>query len=257
MGSEMCIRDRYNPDHDAWKCGYVHLKKLPTTIHVRFDNYTVDVGAGVGVVVLAPRKVFWSFRTHGVTEAGRKGREVKVSRHQFALAPERIRPVHSGEGTSMGALTAMLDKTYGMGADAWWFHVYVILSRVRHIGHLLLYGLPPKSLFERGPPAWLRECLKEFDLRIRDTEQRAEGLLSNCDNFKVYERRASTAADAGRGLSQTSCMVDKVQHRNGKRDLEHIMPGPEASDTCTEVVFPPHSASGRVPTLLQLSLIHI
>ena len=98
--------------------------------------------------------------------------------------------------------------------------------------------------------AWLRECLKEFDLRIRDTEQRAERLLLNCDNFKVYERLASTAADAGRGLSQTSCMADKVQHRNGKRDLEHIMPGPEASDTCTEVLLP-HSASGQVPASLQ------
>ena len=150
----------------------------------------------------------------------------------------------------MGALTAMLDKNHGMSEEQWWFHIYVILSRARHIGHLLLYGLPPKSLFESGPPAWLRECLKEFDLRIRDTEQLAERLLLNCDNFKVYERRASTAADAGRGLSQTSCMADKVQHRNGKRDLEHIMPGPEASDTCTEV-FLPHSASGRVPASLQ------
>ena len=133
----------------------------------------------------------------------------------------------------MGALTAMLDKNHGMSEEQWWFHIYAILSRVRHIGHLLLYGLPPKSLFESGPPAWLRERLKEFDLRIRDTEQRAEGLLSKCDTFKVYERRSLTAVDAGRGLSQTSCMADKVQHRNGKRDLEHIMPGLEASDTCT------------------------
>ena len=242
---------RHNPDHDAWSRGYVYLKKLPSAILVRFDNYTVDVGFGVGVVVLRPTKCTWKFLTHDVTEAGRKPREVTVIRYQFALAPEKIRTAQSGQGMSMGALTAMLDVNHGMDPEQWWFHVYVILSRARHIGHLLLYGLPPKSLFESGPPAWLRERLKEFDLRIRDTEQRAEGLLSNCDNFKVYERRSSTAADAGRGLSQTSGMADKVQHRNGKRDLEHIMPGPEASDTCTEVVFPCHSASGRAPTSLQ------
>ena len=45
---------RYNPEHDAWKRGYVYLNKLPPSIHVRFDNCTVDVGFGVGVVVLEP-----------------------------------------------------------------------------------------------------------------------------------------------------------------------------------------------------------
>ena len=123
----------------------------------------------------------------------------------------------------MGALTAMLDKTYGMDADAWWFHVYVILSRVRHIGHLLLYGLPPRWLFEKGPPDWLDEGLRQFDLRKRETEQRAGSLSLNFNNFKVYERRSSNAADSGRGVSHEFCLPDEVQHQNGKRDFVHSM----------------------------------
>ena len=119
-----------------------------------------------------------------------------------------------------------------MNDEQWWFCVYVILSRVRHIGHLLLYGLPPKSLFESGPPAWLRLCLREFDLRIRDTDQRAEGLLPNFNNSNVYERRSSTAADSGRGVSQEFCLPDEVQHQNGKRDFAHIMREREESKGC-------------------------
>ena len=69
----------------------------------------------------------------------------------------------------------------------------------------------------------MRVCLREFDLRIRDTEQRAERLLLNFNNFKVYERRSSTAADAGRGVSQEFCLPDEVQHQNGKRDFAYIM----------------------------------
>ena len=134
----------------------------------------------------------------------------------------------------MGALTAMLDKNHGMDDEQWWFHVYVILSRARHIGHLLLYGLPPKSLFEKGPPAWLRSRLRDFDLRTRETEKWAERLLLKLGNFEVYERGSPTAADAGRGVSQELCIADKVQHRNGKRDLEHIMSEPETSDASAE-----------------------
>ena len=123
----------------------------------------------------------------------------------------------------MGALTAMLDKTYGMDADAWWFHVYVILSRVRHIGHLLLYGLPPRWLFEKGPPDWLDEGLRQFDLRKRETEQRAGSLSLNFNSFKVYERRSSNAADSGRGVSHEFWLPDEVQHQNRKRDFVHSM----------------------------------
>ena len=157
---------------------------------------------------------------------------IKVTRYQYALAPERIHTAQSGQGMGMGALTAMLDKKHGMDDDAWWFHVYVILSRARHIGHLLLYGLPPKWIFEKGPPAWLRVCLREFDLRIRDTEQRAERLLLNFNNFKVYERRSSTAADSGRGVPQEFGLPDEVQHQNGKRDFAHIMREREESKGC-------------------------
>ena len=223
---------RHNPDHDAWKRGYVYLNKLPTTVHVRFDNYTVDVGFGLGVVVLGATKCTYAFLSHDKIERGRRPRVVNVTRSQFALAPERIRTAQSAQGVSMGALTAMLDTTHCMDADAWWFHVYVILSRARHIGHLLLYGLPPKWIFEKGPPAWLRVCLREFDLRIRDTEQRAERLLLNFHFFNVYERRSSTAADSGRGVSQEFCLPDELQHQNGKRDFAHTMREREESKGC-------------------------
>jgi hypothetical protein len=46
--------------------------------------------------------------------------------------------------------------------------MYVMLSRVRHIDQLLIFGLPPKSMFSRGPPSWVRDgltCLAELQRR--------------------------------------------------------------------------------------------
>ena len=237
---------RRNSEHEAWVRGYAYLKYMPKSIHVLFDGCTVDVGFGVGVVVLEPTSATWDFLTHDVTEAGRKPRMINVDRLQFAVAPEKIRTAQSGQGMGMGALTAMLDKNHGQDLDQWWFHVYVILSRARHIGHLLLYGLPPKSLFERGPPTWLIDCLKEFEPRLLETGERSASLLRDFDSFRVYERASSTGDAAGGTVSQEASLPEEVQRRNGKRHSTHLMSEPEVSSARAAGV-PPSPACSDLP----------
>ena len=124
--------------------------------------------------------------------------------------------------------------------------MYVILSRARHIGHLLLYGLPPKSLFERGPPTWLIDCLKEFEPRLLETGERSASLLRDFDSFRVYERASSTGDAAGGTVSQEASLPEEVQRRNEKRDSTHLMSEPEVSSARAAGV-PPSPACSDLP----------
>ncbi|CAE7805372.1 unnamed protein product [Symbiodinium sp. CCMP2592] len=47
--------------------------------------------------------------------------------------------------------------------DHWWLHLYVMLSRVTCLEHLLLLRPPSREQFERGPPKAIREVLRSFE----------------------------------------------------------------------------------------------
>lgn len=47
--------------------------------------------------------------------------------------------------------------------DDWWLNLYVALSRATCLSDLLIYRSPPKSFFDQGPPAYLRECLATLE----------------------------------------------------------------------------------------------
>ena len=49
-----------------------------------------------------------------------------------------------------------------MDDDNWWLHLYVMLSRVTCLEHLLLMRPPPRELLERGPPAAIKASMIEF-----------------------------------------------------------------------------------------------
>ena len=61
----------------------------------------------------------------------------------------------------------------GMDDDNWWLHLYVMFSRVTQMSDLLLLRPPPRSLLEGGPPASIREQLKQFDQRRQICKARA------------------------------------------------------------------------------------
>ena len=76
-------------------------------------------------------------------------------RIQIPLAPEKERTVQTAQGMTMDAAKIFLTRPGTMSHEDWWFHVYVMLSRVRTVEKMLLFGLPPKAVFEAGPPEWI------------------------------------------------------------------------------------------------------
>ena len=47
-------------------------------------------------------------------------------------------------------------------------HLYVMLSRATQLDDILIFRPPPRALFERGPPAFLRRGMNRFyDLHER------------------------------------------------------------------------------------------
>ena len=56
-----------------------------------------------------------------------------------------------------------LGRPSNMSLNDWWMHVYVMLSRVRTSKQILTYGLPPRWLFEQGPPQWVRDGISRLE----------------------------------------------------------------------------------------------
>ena len=117
-----------------------------------------------GVVMIAPHRATWRWMSHYVDDSHeRKPQEVKVTRYQFPLLPERVRTVQTAQGMGMDAATMELQKLLRMSHDDWWLHLYVMLSRVRVAHRLLVYNLPPWDILQRGPPAYVREGVRRFE----------------------------------------------------------------------------------------------
>ena len=86
-----------------------------------------------------------------------------MSRTQIPLAPERVRTVQTAQGLSMDSATMFLQRPGNMNEDDWWLHVYVMIGWVRTSPQILVYGLPPLSLFQRGPPSFLAEGMNRLE----------------------------------------------------------------------------------------------
>jgi hypothetical protein len=83
-----------DPDHEARSRGYVVLSRLPLAVYVRFDDFQEDLGAGVGVVPIEPHKSDWVYKTHERGTGRRLLVELRMSRRQIPLAPEKVRTVY-------------------------------------------------------------------------------------------------------------------------------------------------------------------
>jgi hypothetical protein len=161
---EFRCHDAWNMDaqHEVYERGYVRLRYMPQCVYVRFDGYEEDFGFGAGVVNVLPSSSNWEFHTHDNNEA-RSRRVVAMSRVQVPLAPEKVRTVQTAQGMSMDAAIIMLNRQGNMSNEDWWLHVYVMLSRVRTIDQMFLFGLPEKSFFRSGPPGWIAEGLRHLE----------------------------------------------------------------------------------------------
>ena len=161
---------RCDADHPARRCGFVRLRYMPRAVLVKFDDYDFDVGFGPGVVKVRPSTEAWEYIVPAGSGEARTMDKVPMSRTNVPLAPEKVRTVQTSQGMSMDAATMMLDRPSMMSYEDWWLHVYVMLSRVRTAKQIAVYGLPPKSLFEQGPPSYLVEGIENLERRCARQE---------------------------------------------------------------------------------------
>ncbi len=159
---------RCNPDHQARCNGYVRLKYSPQAVVVRFDDVQLDIGLGPGVLLVQVFKGNWTFNAHELIDGERVQRSRLVTRYQIPLVPEKVRTVQTAQGLGMDTATMTLAKPPNMNEDDWWLHVYVMLSRVRVAHRILVYELPPRELFERGPPAFVQSGVRRFERIMED-----------------------------------------------------------------------------------------
>lgn len=167
--------------HLARRAGHVTLKYLPKAVYVRFDDFEGDFGNGTGVVPIRPTKGSWVYNAHRNRVGRRDVVKVDMKRVQIPLAPEQVRTVQTSQGLSMDAATMLLTKPSYMTEDDWWMHLYVMVSRVRTSAQMLVYDLPPREMFERGPPDWvhtgirqLEELAVECDAAVEDVRRRLQ-----------------------------------------------------------------------------------
>ena len=73
----------------------------------------------------------------------------------------------------MDAAKMFLTRGATMSDEDYWFHLYVMLSRVRHISQLLLFNLPEKNTLEQGPADWVVRSLVGLNAKAASMEQRA------------------------------------------------------------------------------------
>ena len=171
--------------HRARRAGHVTLEYLPRAVYVHFDGLELDLGIGAGIIPIRPTKGSWVYKAHRNSMGRRDVINVDMKRVQIPLSPEKVRTVQTAQGLSMDAATILLTRPSYMSMDDWWMHLYVMLSRVRTSAHMLVYDLPPKEMFERGPPEWVRHGL-----------QRLEDIAAKCAPTVKQARRSIKWPDA-------------------------------------------------------------
>ena len=63
--------------------------------------------------------------------------------------------------------------------DAYWSAMYVLLSRATRMEDLLIFRCPPKSFFDKGPPAYfaILQFLHEVRRHIAEGRAKADELI--------------------------------------------------------------------------------
>ena len=194
---------REDKNHPARRRGYVRLRYLPKGVLVKFDQCKVNHGFGEGVVNVASYGATWEFVVHDDVSDVRTFDKVPMNRVNAPLAPERVRTVQTAQGMSMDHCVMMLDRPHvKMSYDDWWLHVYVMLSRVRTASRLLVYGLPPRWIFERGPPKFLADGLALLNKRAQADAARfdefAKDLGFTCEALEASGQGEASARLRGR-----------------------------------------------------------
>jgi hypothetical protein len=212
----------------------VLLKYMPTGVLVRLEDPSLaDVrfapGLPPGRILVPPLVASWEF-SRQVSVQGRRPQKTKtrLRRRQVPLAPAAVNTQYGLQGqTARRGMTAYLYTETSLAEPIavppkkpvpnrlqqdYWLAVYVLLSRPTQLDDLLIVGLPPRHLFQWGPPPGIAARLADFDALALKGGQLADKALAALDwPASTGGREEPTpAADDGdmRGEpSQSACQV--------------------------------------------------
>lgn len=148
--------------------GHYVCQALPLAIYVKIDDFDTTVLPNhPGVIALQPESAKF--------EALLGKEKLVVKRTQFAIAPAKVKTIHTIQGaTAKPGLIAHWSLPPQLGPNATWLSRYVLLSRVPCLQTLLSVGLPSREELEQGPPPELQERLQDlFESKILATQEAA------------------------------------------------------------------------------------
>ena len=164
----------------------VYLEHIPLGVWLKMDKYKgapfadalhkadPDLSSAVtaSLVFLEPTQTLFPFKWRGHS----------ISRIGFSFSHGRVRTSTACQGKTLhgGVVIDCArrdDGNHPMEDDAWWLHLYVMISRATKLDDLLLLRAPPESFLLRGPPEDLRRQLDVFRGRVDTCRQRAEELV--------------------------------------------------------------------------------
>ena len=138
------------------------------------DEFSDDVVNASGLVYIQLEKADFNLPVN-LSDGSRE--TIHVTRWNLPLTHAMVRTAMSSQGlTFKTGVTADLRRAGGMTDDIWWLNVYVMLSRAKKLENLILVGLTPKirELFEKGPPAYIREQIRALQAKAVRTKLTAE-----------------------------------------------------------------------------------
>ena len=87
---------------------------------------------------------------------------IKMKQLPFTRAKDRT--ITSSQELTLDDAATIIDMgNLNTQRDDYWLNLYVAMSRATRLSDLFIYRSPPKSFFDQGPPAYLRDFLRELE----------------------------------------------------------------------------------------------
>ena len=92
------------------------------------------------------------------------GTSWSIRMKQLPFTSAKDRTITSSQGLTLDDAATVIDMgNMNTPQDDYWLTLYVAMSRATRLSDLFIYRSPPKSFFDKGPPAYLRDCLRELE----------------------------------------------------------------------------------------------
>ena len=92
------------------------------------------------------------------------GKSWSIRMRQLPFSSAKDRTIPSSQGMTLDDAATVVDMgIFNTQRDDYWLNLYVALSRATRLSDLFIFRSPPKSFFDQGPPAYLRDALAELE----------------------------------------------------------------------------------------------